>query len=747
VFYNNRYSLLMGVPTPSGDLIGKNLSIGSDAVIRRNGLAPVVSPPKPGPAVIGVSGSGTVAGSWPNTDEFPLGWYFFITTECTDEAGEGAPDFLESSWEGDTMFAVKVTSQATSVQIEFPALVNTGKYSSGVNLISARRVYMAGPVGETDPIQTDQPPNPPLSDFILVGQAPVGTATILIGATSLNESASPAGQGGSFTNPSFASSDNNVGATTSVSGNDLRTFNYGLATTGTVEGIQVEIKVRRMPTVTGGISAMLLTVGLSKNSGASIVGTAKTLAVPAYLSYETYTLGGPTDLWGSTWDTTAGADGVDAAAFGVKCTAFIAGAGVMDIDVVRVKVFTTSGVSDIPFGQEFPTVVIPVGGGTTEVWPAHSEPPLASSGDVFQGCVVTNDIDEPTHVVYSLPDRPEYFPKRYRIKLKGKVRGSVSCVRRVGEVLLAGGPKNIWRINRLPREEDAFFDYTRVYDDLCTDKGVVSPFAICTFTTPTRTELAAFVSLNGIHWTDGHSVDTLIEDIDWPRMVNVKKLNMSTLRNYPKLHIMAFDYIPADDLVSTRPTKRLILHYHPSHVKETGKLLVTGPIALPTSCGDVGYVNSDTVMVSGCTDGRVYIEDRGWQDGLTNTNLICDVVTRDLYPAAVGYEATFERVWWRHFKHATPELVFVVTPWCKNSDGDYFTPAAGQRWHAKSKLQDVGAPLLGDLSTLNNSGALRRTDQHFICESVAFQGVTSDSDQGFALSYFAFEYSGRKLQE
>lgn len=747
VFYNNRYSLLTGVPTPSGDLIGGNLSIGADSVVRRNGLAPVVSPPKPGPVVVGVSGSGTTAGSWPNNDEFPLGWYFFITTEVTDEAGESAPDFLESSWEGETMFAVNVTSQAQSVQIEFPTLVNSGKYSNGLNLIQARRVYMAGPVGGIDPVPTTQPQNPPLSDFRLVGQAPVGTPTVLIGSTALDQAATSSSQGGTFSFPSNASSDNNSGATTNVSTSDLRCYNFNFATTGTVKGVQVEIKARRMFSVAGGYSAMRLVVGLSKDSGASVAGTAKTLEIPALLSYETYILGGPTDRWDADpLDTTGGADGVDNAAFGVRIVAFLDGPGVMDIDVVRVRVFTDTG-STVPFGQEFPTVVIPIGGGTEEIWPSHSEPPTASSGDVFQGCVVTNDIAEPTHVVYSLPDRPEYFPKRYRIKLKGKVRGSVLCVRRVGEVLLAGGPKNIWRINRLPREEDAFFDYTRVYDDLCTDKGVVSPFAICTFTTPTRTELAAFVSLNGIHWTDGHSVDTLVEDINWRKMVNVKKLGVSTLRNYSSLHLMAFDYVPADDLVSTRPTKRLILHYHPSHVKETGKLLVTGPIDLPTSCGDVGYVNNDVVMVSGCTDGRVYIEDRGWQDGLTNTNLICDFVTRDLYPAAVGYEATFERVWWRHFQYADPELVLVVTPWNKNSDGDYFTPAAGPRWHAKAKLQDVGAPLVGDLSTLNNAGALRRTDEHFICESTCFQGVTSDSDQGFGISYFAMEYSGRKLQE
>lgn len=731
VYYQDRHMLLIGAPTQTGDLIGNNLAYLSNGTVRRNGLAPVVSPP-----TVALTAPGS--GAWPANDEFPLGWYFFITTETTDEAGDEAPFFLESAWEGMSMGAIRVTAANVGVIVTFPSLVNTGQYADvSLGLIQARRVYMAGPVGEIDPVPTSRPDNPPLSLFRLAGQTAVANTTLTVSASSLQAGALPGTGGGTFTNTANVVNDNNTGAT-GTSTQDLRAYNYGLASVGTITGIQIEIKM-----FANAISGFPFTAGLSKNSGAAVVGTAKSDSIdPSAGVYQLRTLGGPGDLWGTTWTTAE----INAAAFGVK---LIAGAGAtsLNVDTIRVVVFDSNGTAFV-LGQEFPFVAIPVGGGSTVLYPANSEPPVASTGDVFEGQVVTNDTNKPGEVAYSLPDRPEYFPKPYRMRIDPKHRDGVTCVRTLGEVLLIGMQKCLWRVNKLPREEDSFFETGRIKNMVSPDKGVVNTNAIATFSTPGQPILAAFVSLNGLHFTDGYNVDTLISGIDWYAMVNPDKLSSCWLVNYPKEHLLVFGYVPADDLSSTTPTKRLILHYHPSQTLEGGKLKVTGPIDLAASCAAPAFLSNKHIFLTGHSNGATYVEDRGWQDGgASNANLIMSVITRDQYGAGPGMQTTVERVWWRHHKYTSPEIILTVTPWVKNTGANYYTPAAGARWTGKARNADAGNNLTGDLSTLNNSGALERTDQHFLNESFCLQADTSSANNGYALSYFALDIAGKGFSE
>lgn len=732
IYYLDKYILLIGAPTTTGNLIGNNLVMRSDAIVRRQGLAPVVSTP----------GAALVAGGWPNSATFPLGWYAFITTEVHDAEGT---DELESSWEGEHAAMINVNDVAKSVQITFPTLVNAGKMSDGSNLINKRRVYMAGPVGGIDPVPTSQPSDPPLSEYRLVAEQSVADGTVVIGTTNLANGRLP-GTAAGWTNPNNIKVDDNVGATHSGNTLDLlKATNYGFANAGTVVGVAVEVKMKR----SANIPLTLPKVQLTKD-GTNPVGSSQNvpfvqIGAPNLVfdtDYHVFTMGGPTETWGAALT----AADTNAATFGVLLTngTFPFGTGSWDVDYIRVYVYTAGGGSDIPIGQDFPIVSIPIAGGSTVLYPSHSQPPPSSTGDVFQGQVVQNDVNNPGEIVWSLPLKPEYFPGPYRMRLDSKRHDEVVCIRTMGEVVLIGTKDGLWRVPRLPSEVDSFYDTGPVKEKFCPDKGVVSAQAIAAFTTPGGPTMAAFVSPNGIHYTDGFHVDTLIRDIDWYNMVNPDKLNLSTLINYPKRSTLEFSYIPFGDNTSTRPTKRLILHYHPSQRVEGGKLKVTGPIDLDSICGDVARLNGQDVYLTGHDNGAVYVEDRGWQDAANdNVNLIMDVVTRDIYPAGVGYEATVERTWWRHGKFDTPEIILTITPWVKKSGGDYFTPAAGPRWTGKARNAAAGAPLPDDPSGPNNSGALERADTHFIAESFLYQMTTSSANQGYWLAFVAYQIAGR----
>lgn len=746
VHIRDKYVLLIGIETATGDLLGKNLVVRADSVARRNGLAPVVSPPT---AVT------ETPGAWPGTDEIPLGWYFFITTETHEEL-EFAPDFLESAWEGTTMAAVNVTATNQSVRVTFPPLVNTGNLSSGPEIIDARRVYMAGPIGDIGPpAQTDRPPDPALSAFRLVGQAPVSQLSTLIGGTALSGSgnlpgtASQSGSGNSWNDPNKAKLDDNDGAIVVFGGASKTLFltNFVLAVPAGVPitGIEVEVKAMR-----GGNAGpdTEISVGITKN-GTTNVAVIKTMDNFSLGSFESRKLGGSNQLWGIAGGVTEAE--AEAATFGVMITADTVGniSSYVSIDHVRVKIYTPGTASDFPFGQAYPYVAIPIGDSNVVLYSANSEPPVGSTGDIFNGMMVMNDVNEPGEYAWSLPNRFEYFPSPYRGRINRRKREKITCIRALNEILLVGTERELHRINRIPRAEDSLFDTNRIRDTICSDKGVVNVHAITTFSTPGQPELAAFVSHNGLHFTDGFRVHTLIEDIDWEGMVNVSELDTCTLVNYSKYHLLVFSYIPAGDVTSVHPTKRLILHYHPSHVRESGKLMVTGPIDLNGASADIGWLNSKPIHLTGATDGRIYVEDRNWLDTFGSSNLILDIVTRDIYPVGVGYEATLERTWWRHYRFNTPVITLTITPWYKKTGGEYITPAAGARWTISSKARDASAGdvLPGDLATVNNAGALERIDTHFLCESFVMQLTTDAIENGYAVSYMAYEVEGRKLSD
>jgi hypothetical protein len=732
VFYNNKHYLLKGVGADDGTALeGPNhaaLASASGPYYRRHGLAPVVSMP---PVVVN---TGTGYG-WPVTKSFPAGWYFFLITEVHDVGGA---DELESAFEG-TPSPAKITLATQGVLVTFPTtLVNDGTDSQGTPLINAWRVYMSTALGTQPDLSVDavQPPFPSLDSYSMVAEVTyvAGAQTTIIG------------QGGTQVGPRFPGAEVDVTSTWTIKSNDrlddslnagtstigakYAAYTFGFTTvTGAVAGISVEVKWRCVAIGNVIAAQHSLNVALTKTAAGAntpIGGTTRSTGTQGTTSYRIDTFGGPQDTWGTTW---ALGDINGAAAFGVLVTSVTGGTYTTLVDYVKVTVY--SGV--IRFGQPYPVVSINVGDEII-VESANSEPPVASTGDVFESQMMVNDLTNRAIMRYSIPDKVEYFPKDYYLQFSSKEQDVVTCVRRLGNKAIVGLKHQLYRVNYLPRQLDAEFDRGRSVEAISETHGIIGAQAAALFSPPDKPQMLAYVSSQGIHATDGYQTTTLSEDLDWQNTVAQAFLDTCLLINYPKLYSLVLYYTPFG-AVSDLKKKALWFNYHPSHVKSNGKLLVSGPNDVWAASVTMARRNNEWTMLTGhLTDGKVYVEDREYDSDDSNARAAVDIRTRRLFQAGIGYETTTERVWVRH-SASSPAITWTCNTRYQNTDGDLVLPTD---W-----FTDTFTTTLKTLSRLDGI--------HVLGESHQYQLTTPDlgasGNSGNSISYIGVEVGGHGLQD
>jgi hypothetical protein len=160
-------------------------------------------------------------------------------------------------------------------------------------------------------------------------------------------------------------------------------------------------------------------------------------------------------------------------------------------------------------------------------------------------------------------------------------------------------------------------------------------------------------------------------------------------------------------------------------------------------------------MLTGHEDGVVYVEDRGWTDNSASGGINAKVLTRDIYPAGIGWEFTLERLWVRHYLHSENGGVTTVTitPYWRNTESDYEQPGTeGNEWTVKTYtttegdiFDDNGASAA--FGNLFRGGVLSRLDIHLIGESVVFFFEADDNNEGLGMSYMSMEVAGHGLEE
>jgi hypothetical protein len=667
VQYNDKHYLLNGVGP-------QNYVVKSDGTTRLQGLQPVVNAP-----VVG-----SISGSWNNATG--VGYYYFLTVELVNPDSADEIESGNFATDGDLLGAV---FQYTSANITTTSVTVTRPYVNGslssLNPTATHwRIYMAGPYSS--------PQAPIRSDFYSVGSSiDIGSSIVTIGntlATGTNDRVPTADSiqaFGGWTNPTraegstgadFTGANNNSGATTAAQNVSTRWRTFGFAgLTGTFNGITVLAKVRGRDAP---ITQFKLGIRLSWDGGVSLTneqtitcdvsGSSFYDRAQSFASWRILTFGGPNNPWGRAWNL--GTEFTDAN-FGVIVRYAGSSGPNIELDYVKVTVHSASSAANalqITKGRQFPVSVISVAGITT-VQSSHGLPPVATTGEIFEDQFVTNDVADASRITYSLPTQPDYFPLLYFINFETKQTDEVTLVKRLGDKLLVGQKTQLFRVNYLPRETDSEFDRGRCYETISEGQGVVGVQAAATFTAPGGPLLMAFVSYSGIHATDGFQVDTLVDDLDWQNTVDLPTAADTTdylknciLVDYPQNYWLVLYYTPTG---GTTNTKALVLHYHPSQRKPSGKLKVTGPLTVAALSATLGRVNDSPVLLTGSTGGVVYVEDRGYTQNQGGT-LAVDLRTREMYPWGMDETGTVEGLLIRHDQDATSTVT--VQPRLREAD-------------------------------------------------------------------------------
>jgi hypothetical protein len=654
VQFNNRYVALIGDT--------QNEVISSSGVGRKHGAS----------AVQNLAAPTLVSGAF--NPILGAGYYFFLTTEVIDD-GVNPP--IESTFEGTPQATTTAFTASTlstqAVQVVQPTVVNSNA--------TRWRIYMAGPSDNPTPI-------PPLALFRLVAERDIADTTAIIGNSSASgkfPTTTAVGTAG-WSSPTNAFTDNNTGTRSSV--NLSRQFygTFGFAVAGTIKGIEVRVKVR-VPDYSVLKNKPILIVNLTNTGGAPLIPAnnsryVRLMDIPGIIANYVgpITYGSPTDLWSRAWTSAE----INAATFGASITYGIQTEGfsganpIVDVDYLSITVYTTSGTQTQVvnlFGKPFRTVNVSVAGITTS-YGADGPPPVASTGDLFEGQLVLNDISDPSLIRYSLPDNIESFPSVYFLNFESKTQDKVTCVRRLGNKLIVGLAQQMHRINYLPRETDAEFDRGRAYEAISETEGIVGTQAACLFSPDGGALLLAYVSHAGPRYTDGFQSFSLSDDLDWGATVRLPVAGTTTnylqncvFVNYATLQQLWLYYTPPGQ---TTNTKALVFHYNKAHRKGSGTYKVTGPVTVATGSATTGRIGGSELLLTGRSGGFAYVEDRGYTDAAGGT-LAFAVKTREIYTAGVGRTGTVENLFIRHNQDATSTVT--VTPYTRFSNAAQTTQA------------------------------------------------------------------------
>lgn len=712
VHYSNRHYLLNG---NTGGTRNKVIKAASGSISSRDhGVLPVAD----GPTVA------TQAGQWPlDPVYFGEGRFFFFTTEVLNvDTG----DELESIFDG-TPTSIDLQKDGTgNIALDVKVTRPTNVFNSGAPIF---RLYMAkAPLfAPWDPsmfararqIGQGAISATAASDFILISQFGIETTYNLPTVATLIS--------GSVDDQNRIKLIDNVGAKNTGSGEsttviDAKSFGFaGIA--GTITGITVRAKGQRGINTAGSAwTRAKLTPDIT--IGSPVFSSEYQFYGPQgpnwYQTWTTRVRGGPNDLWGLAW---APADFNTAGKFAVRLSLLNTGGKTArcEIDSVEVRVHTAAAVT---VGKYYPIVSYQVGNLVT-VESANNTPPIASTGDVYDGQLVTNDVTDPSIIKYSLPDQPDYFPFGYFVNFETKEQDRVTCIRALGDILIVSLSQSIYRLNYLPLATDAEFNRGRCRELLAPDIGVAGSQAADLFTPPGAAPMLCMMTMTGPYITDGSQVVPASQDIDWSLLLEPTKINQCVVQNFPKWSLIRIHYTP---LGGSENTKEVLLHYHPSQLKN-GKFRATGPNDVKAGSSTAARLGNELVLFTGnTTDGKVYCEDNSVNDA-SSINPAVLVETRDIYAAGPGSEWTLERDWLFH-NQTSPAITYSITPYMRNTEGDLLTGTAK--------------------TVTSTKDGLSRLDHHNEGEMIRFRIAIADSNPNnaaAAMHYLLFLAAGHGLSE
>lgn len=309
-------------------------------------------------------------------------------------------------------------------------------------------------------------------------------------------------------------------------------------------------------------------------------------------------------------------------------------------------------------GTNYETIAISLLG-VTVTSPKHGPAPIASTGDLFEGSLLLNDVSNPLYVAYSFWDEPHAFPPLFVIIIPAKKGDRVTGIASLDNYAVIMCRDSLWRLNSLPRQDDAAFSVSRVLSEIEGAHGLVGPKAFAKFSFGTGPRLA-YVSTYGIVVTDGHDWSVLTSDFNWEANVEISQLSQAVLINYPRYYLLELRYASKG---STRNDKKLYLHYHPSHAKAgieatDFRVKITGPINQDANDAFVDTVDGLKEAFDANQDGRLYRCHTGFVEPTAPGGMKMVVLTGDRYPGGLGAEATI-RALYAHHQAAPGQTAYV----------------------------------------------------------------------------------------
>ena len=289
--------------------------------------------------------------------------------------------------------------------------------------------------------------------------------------------------------------------------------------------------------------------------------------------------------------------------------------------------------------SSFPFVQVRLGNEGVAVG-KDGDPPLASTGDVFEESLCMNDVEDPRKLWFSYPGEPFSVPSLFYINFDTKESDRIVWIRSLGHVLGVGMENSIWRVNWLPRAADVEFNRGDVRNLVVEGLGATSPRGVARFSMPGVGPMLAWVSPQGLQATDLFRWFPLSDALEWDHALDARKLRDAILVNNPTEYRLELYCTIGDGFINDQV---YYFHYHPSHVTGS-QLKVTGPIerfaGTRAALGTVVDGNEFRVIsVPVSPSHRPAYEGFGVLDEAeAGLPLVFEVRTREIYPAGIGNE-------------------------------------------------------------------------------------------------------------
>lgn len=326
---------------------------------------------------------------------------------------------------------------------------------------------------------------------------------------------------------------------------------------------------------------------------------------------------------------------------------FPVGAEIAEVEIATTTIEDTRTGTDpaFPSGESYELLSVDIAGVTANV-AKHGPVPISTTGDILEDSVVMNDMTNRSLVRYTVPDDIHSCPAINFIRFETKEADEVVLIRTMGQIQIIGLRDSIWRLETLPRPEDASFQIERVKALIHDNHGVVGPKAADLFSFGSGMRLA-YVSVAGVMATDGYSWDVLSDDLKWNGEVSIAALHRAVLINNPVMYRLEL-YVPSEQ--SGFNNIAYYLHYHPSHTKQTSyglRCKITGPIHVAAKDACRVSLSGDRIIFTANRNGKLYREGAGSTDQSGAGGIQFAVKTGDHYFNQVGGEARVKR-WWVH---------------------------------------------------------------------------------------------------